>query len=90
MTKQYWILGCIAGLIGGLGLCLAMVWVNIELVDVSYELKQLQSSLREDQNLNAKLEVEYNHLLAPSRLHELAEQHGLQPVEQGSVRRLAP
>lgn len=89
MIRQYWVLGCLAGMVSALGLCLALVWVNIELVDVSYDLKRLQNSLQENQDLNAKLEVEYNHLLAPARLQTLAQEHGLQPAEQETVRRLA-
>ena len=72
-------------LVFGLGL----VWVNIERVDLAYELNKIQRQIDERESLTAKLEVERNTLVTPSRLRELAKEHGLGPARPGQIRRVA-
>ncbi|KHK03422.1 hypothetical protein [Desulfovibrio sp. TomC] len=72
-------------LIFGLGL----VWVNIERVDLAYELNKIQHQIDEREVLSSKLEVERNTLITPSRLRELAKERGLGPARPGQIRRVA-
>ena len=72
-------------LIFGLGL----VWVNIERVDLAYELNKIQRQMDEVEALSAKLEVERNTLTTPSRLRELARERGLGSARPGQIRRVA-
>ena len=72
-------------LIFGLGL----VWVNIERVDLAYELNKIQHQIDEREVLSAKLEVERNTLITPSRLREFAKERGLGPARPGQIRRVA-
>jgi cell division protein FtsL len=72
-------------LVFGLGL----VWVNIERVDLAYELNKIQRQIDEMETLSAKLEVERNTLVTPSRLREQAKDHGLGPARPGQIRRVA-
>ncbi|MHC1789891.1 hypothetical protein [Solidesulfovibrio sp.] len=72
-------------LIFGLGL----VWLNIERVDLAYELNKMQRQIDEMEALSAKLEVERNTLITPSRLRELARDCGLGPARPGQIRRVA-
>ena len=51
---------------------LGLVWVNIERVDLAYELNKIQRQIDEMETLSAKLEVERNTLVTPARLRELA------------------
>ncbi|PTN33099.1 hypothetical protein C6366_15220 [Desulfonatronum sp. SC1] len=74
----------------GLVLGLAVVWVNIERLDLAYELKQLQTELEQKNNLQAKLEVERMNLLSSSRLRALAEENELHQAEPGQIRILSP
>ncbi len=74
----------------GLILGLAVVWINIERLDLAYELKQLQTELERKNDLQAKLEVERMNLLSSSRLRILAEEHELRQAEPGQIRILAP
>ena len=72
-------------LIFGLGL----VWLNIERVDLAYELNKIQRQLDDVETLTAKLEVERNTLTTPSRLREMAMQYGLGPAHPGQIRRVS-
>lgn len=72
-------------LVFGLGL----VWLNIERVDMAYELNKIQRQIDEVEALTAKLEVERNTLITPSRLREMAKDCGLGPARPGQIRRVA-
>lgn len=72
-------------LIFGLGL----VWLNIERVDLAYELNKIQRQIDDVETLTAKLEVERNTLITPSRLREMATQYGLGPARPGQIRRVS-
>ena len=71
-------------LVFGLGL----VWLNIERVDMAYELNKIQRQIDEVDTLVAKLEVERNTLITPARLRELARQYDLGPARPGQIRRV--
>ena len=71
-------------LVFGLGL----VWLNIERVDLAYELNKLQRKIDEGETLTAKLEVERNTLITPARLREVARDYGLGPARPGQIRRV--
>ena len=87
-TGWYWATSLLG--ICGLVLGLAVVWVNIERLDLAYELKQLQTELERKNDLQAKLEVERMNLLSSSRLRALAEENGLRQAEPGRIRLLSP
>ncbi|WP_428567161.1 MAG: hypothetical protein ACP59X_07435 [Solidesulfovibrio sp. DCME] len=72
-------------LVFGLGL----VWLNIERVDLAYELNKMQRQIDEIESLSAKLEVERNTLITPGRLREVAREYGLGPARPGQIRRVA-
>lgn len=72
-----------------LALGLSLTWVNIERVDMAYELKRLQTEIDSQEALISKLEVERNTLLTPERLRVLAGQYGLTQARPGQIRRLA-
>lgn len=72
-----------AALVQGLGL----VWVNIERVDLAYEIKKLQTQADNAQSLISKLQVERDNLINPRRLDQLAKDFGLGPAKPGQIRR---
>lgn len=72
----------LATIVLGLGL----VWVNIERVDLAYELKSLERELQSKQDQYSKLQVERHYLLAPTTLRERAEKAGLRPPHRDQIR----
>lgn len=76
--------------INALILGLAVAWINIERLDLAYELKQLQTELEQKNDLQAKLEVERMNLLSSSRLRALADKSELRQAEPGQIRMLTP
>lgn len=72
-----------------LALGLGLTWVNIERVDMAYELKRIQTEIDSQEALISKLEVERNTLLTPERLRILATQYGLTQARPGQIRRLS-
>ena len=66
-----------------------LTWVNIERVDMAYELKRLQTEIDAQDALISKLEVERNTLMTPERLRVLATQYGLAQARPGQIRRLS-
>lgn len=71
-----------------IALGLALVWVNIERVDLAYELKTLERELQEKQDQHSKLQVERHFLLAPASLRARAESAGLRPPHRDQIRTL--
>jgi hypothetical protein len=65
---------------------LALVWVNIERVDLAYKLKILERELQEKQDQHSKLQVERHYLLAPATLRARAEKAGLRPPRREQIR----
>lgn len=72
-----------------LALGLGLTWVNIERVDMAYELKRIQTEIDAQDALISKLEVERNTLMTPERLRVLAAQYGLTQARPGQIRRLS-
>lgn len=66
----------------------AVVWLNIERVDLAYQVRQLEQSLAAKRSHLAKLEVERDNLLAPARLRQQALALGLRRAGAGQIRNL--
>jgi cell division protein FtsL len=88
VTKE-WALTLAFSVLTVLALGLGLTWVNIERVDMAYELKRLQTEIDAQEALISKLEVERNTLLTPERLRVLAVQYGLNQARPGQIRRLS-
>ncbi|GAU07815.1 hypothetical protein [Desulfoplanes formicivorans] len=69
-------------------LAMGLVWVNIQRVDLAYDLQKMQALLSQKEELNVKLEIERNNLLAPARLRSVARKAGLYEVRPGQMRKL--
>jgi cell division protein FtsL len=69
-------------------LAMALVWVNIERVDLAYDLQKMQTELSKKEELAAKLEIERNNLAAPARLRQLAADAGLYEARSGQMRKI--
>lgn len=85
-------LGWLTALLGAgvLALGLAVVWINIERLDLAYEIKQLRSELESKSDLQAKLEVERMNLLSTSRMRDVARATSLEQANPGQIRVLSP
>lgn len=75
--------------VSALLLGLSLVWLNIERMDLAYELRNMEKDLDQKSAHAVKLEVERDKLTSPYRLNRLAEQLGLVVAEPGQIRRLA-
>jgi len=84
--KRIWMIfiASLSAFLLGLGL----VWVNIELVDISYDIEKLQNSLKKEEELNSKLKVEKMNLMSSSRLRDKASEFGLKPPKANQIRKL--
>ncbi len=69
-------------------LSMALVWVNIERVDLAYDLRKMQAVLSQKEELASKLEIERNNLAAPARLRRIAMQEGLYEARADQMRKL--
>ena len=67
---------------------MSLVWVNIERVDLAYDLQKMQTALSKKQELASKLELERNNLISPAQLRQFADQNGLHSAGQGQMRTL--
>jgi hypothetical protein len=67
-------------------LSLSSVWLNIERMDLAYDLSKLEKELGNRTALASKLELERNNLISPYRLKRLAATYGLGPVGPGQMR----
>ncbi len=77
-----------ASIFGSLGLGLMLVWLNIERVDLAYEVRTHQTELDKKNQYITKLNVERDNLMAPARLRELARDLDLGPAQPGQIRRI--
>lgn len=75
-------------LLTSLLLGLAVVWFNLERLDLAYSLKEQQDALGVKTALVSKLEVERDNLLSPHVLRRHAKELGLRPASPGRIRRL--
>ena len=75
----------------GAALCLGMgaVWLNIERMDLAYDLRKMEKSLGKKEDLAVKLTVERNNLVSPYQLKQLAGRHALGVASPGQIRRIA-
>lgn len=69
-----------------LGFCI--VWVNIELVNISYQIEKLQTKIKKEEELNAKLKVEKMNLSSSYILREKASRLDLKPPQPSQIRKL--
>ena len=85
-TAYAWLVSLLA--IGALALGLLLVWLNIERMDLAYEIRTLEKDLHRLGSLIAKLEVERENLMSPQRLRRIAKEMDLGPAEAGQIRRV--
>ncbi|AMK10674.1 MAG: hypothetical protein AB7E51_15545 [Pseudodesulfovibrio sp.] len=84
------LLWMVLGLLGmALSLGMGAVWLNIERMDLAYDLRKMELSLDQKEDLAVKLTVERNNLVSPYRLKKLAGQLGLEVAAPGQIRRIA-
>lgn len=81
-----WVLAFFCAIAGALVLALSSVWLNIERMDLAYDLNKLEKELAGRTALASKLELERNNLISPYRLKRLAEMYRLVPVGPGQMR----
>lgn len=72
-----------------LTLGLGAVWLNIERMDLAYDLRRMEQELGRKEDLAVKLTVERNNLASPYQLKKLAGRHGLGVAAPGQIRRIA-
>jgi len=72
-----------------LSLGLGAVWLNIERMDIAYDLRKMEKELGQKEDLAVKLTVERNNLVSPYQLKKLARQHSLGVAAPGQMRRIA-
>ena len=80
------LLSCMGLGVSALALGICLVWINLELVDLSYSIKEVHDVLESEQELKAKLEVEHMNLLSLYQLQKKASHKGLYPPQAGQVR----
>ena len=80
--------GVIASGLAAFGLSVVLVWLNVQMINLSYDITQLKSRLQSEKTLNAKLQVERMHLFSDYRLEEIASQLDLRPPEKEQIRRM--
>jgi hypothetical protein len=80
------VLAFVCAIVGCLVLGLSSVWLNIERMDLAYDLNKLEKELAGRTSLASKLELERNNLISPYRLKRLATMYGLVPVGPGQMR----
>ena len=71
-------------------LSLSVVWLNIALVDMSYRIEDLKSTVDREENLNDKLKLERLNLVSSRRLGQLSRDFNLHQPETSRIRRLKP
>jgi len=60
-----WVAMFVSAIAAVLVLGLSSVWLNIERMDLAYDLNKLEKELANRTNLVAKLELERNNLISP-------------------------
>ena len=83
-----WLLALILSGILTLALCLTVVWMNIEQVNMGYALKELQVDINKKKAHTARLLLERDNLLSPYRLKREAAKLGMQAAKVGQIRRI--
>ncbi|MCG8529259.1 MAG: hypothetical protein MI749_01195 [Desulfovibrionales bacterium] len=90
MAKKFdvWLIAFILSCMLTLVVCLTIVWLNVEQVNMGYALKKLQVSVNGKQAHTARLQLERDNLLSPYRLKREAARLGMQPAQVGQIRRM--
>lgn len=86
LIDRNWLPLFLAALGLALGLGLASVWLNIERMDLAYDLRKMEKERDRKAALFVKLEVERNNLSSPYRLRKLAAKYGLTVATPGQIR----
>ncbi len=81
---------CVAAAAAALLLGVAVVWVNIERMDLAYRLEQIEARQADTMDLRAKLQLERDNLASPYRLRKKAEELGMRPAQPGQLRQAPP
>lgn len=88
-TTDKTLLWMILTLLGAaLSLGLGAVWLNIERMDMAYDLRKMEKSLNQKEALAVKLSVERNNLVSPYQLKRLAGKLDLGVAAPGQIRRI--
>jgi cell division protein FtsL len=77
-----------AVLLGGilLGGVIFYVWLQVQIVNLSYDLSRSQKQRKELVEINKKLRIQLANLKAPDRIEQIAlNQLGLRPPQRGQV-----
>lgn len=80
------VLACLGLGVSGLALGVCLVWINVELVGLSYSIKEVHDLLEGEKELKSKLQVEHMNLLSSYQLRKEAGHMDLQPPQKGQVR----
>lgn len=86
LIDRNWLPMFLATLGVALGLGLASVWLNIERMDLAYDLRKMEKERDRKAALLVKLEVERDNLASPYRLRKLADKYGLTVATPGQIR----
>lgn len=80
------VLACLGLGVSALALGICLVWINLELVGVSYRIKEVHDLLEGEKELKSKLQVEHMNLLSSYQLRKKAVQMDLHPPREGQIR----
>jgi ABC-type siderophore export system fused ATPase/permease subunit len=80
------VLACLGLGVSALALGVCLVWINLELVGLSYRIKEVHDLLEGEKELKSKLQVEHMNLLSSYQLRKKAVQMDLQPPKKGQMR----
>ena len=69
-------------------LALLVVWLNLTLVGLSYEIEGLQKEIAEETGLNDKLRLEQLHLVSAQNMGLLLQRFELQKPDTDSIRKI--
>lgn len=83
-----WLLALIVSALSSLVMGLTLVWLNIERMDMAYNLRRFHAEIEDRRNLKAKLEVERDRLLSPYELGRKATALGMRDAKPGQIRRI--
>jgi cell division protein FtsL len=62
------------------------VWLQVQVVEVSYEISKAQHQRKELVEINKKLRIQWASLRSPDRIEQIAlNQLGLRPPEKGQI-----
>lgn len=80
------VLACLGLGVSALALGVCLVWINLELVGLSYRIKEVHDLLEGEKELKSKLQVEHMNLLSSYQLRKKAVKVDLHPPKEGQIR----